>query len=285
LEKQNGDKARRIAIGSSYIGNPIYALHLAEDTTNTKPVVIIQCGIHAREWITPTHCLWLIDQLLHEDPDGPALLDLLSFIIVPVLNVDGYDFTHTSNRLWRKNRQPNSGSTCIGTDLNRNYGYGWSGPGASNNPCSETYYGSGAYSTPEVTAARNLVEKYVSLGTLVSYWDLHAYGSLWMSAWGYTCNSYPIDYDDMDYVMNQATTACRLVNGRQYAYGPICSTIYQASGSSVDFGYGEAGIIHSYTTEVAGSNFTPPTSSIIPLSQEIYAGIKRSCQLFALRKQ
>jgi hypothetical protein len=42
-----------------------------------------------------------------------------------VLNVDGYSFTWTNNRMWRKTRRPNQGSSCIGTDPNRNFPYKW----------------------------------------------------------------------------------------------------------------------------------------------------------------
>jgi len=274
LEQQSNKGHRRFSIGTTYEENPIYALAIGESPTRSKNVVVIQCGIHAREWITPTHCLWIIDQLITSDPDRSKLLADFEFVIVPVLNVDGYDFSFTSNRLWRKNRQPNPGSSCIGTDLNRNYGFGWSGPGASNNPCAETYYGSSAYSGPETAASRDIVNKYNDEGNLVSFWDLHSYSALWMSAWGYTCNQLPKDFTEMNAAMTDATTACRNENGHSYAFGAICRTIYQASGSSVDFGYGVAGIIHSYTTEAWGNNFTPPPSYIVPVGSEIWAGIK-----------
>lgn len=29
--------------------------------------------------------------------------------------------------MWRKNRSPNAGSECVGTDLNRNYDWMWNG--------------------------------------------------------------------------------------------------------------------------------------------------------------
>jgi len=28
-----------------------------------KPVIYINCGIHAREWVTVSTCLWFIDQV------------------------------------------------------------------------------------------------------------------------------------------------------------------------------------------------------------------------------
>jgi len=165
-QQQHPGRAERFSIGTTYEGNQVYALHLGKEQAKQKPKFLIHCGIHAREWITPPTCCWIIDQMLNEDPVGKDLLDDFEFVIVPVLNVDGYDFSHTSNRLWRKNRQPNPGSTCVGTDLNRNFAYGWSGPGASNNPCSETYYGSAAFSGPEVALIRNLLSQYVNDGCL-----------------------------------------------------------------------------------------------------------------------
>jgi len=42
--------------------------------------------------------------------------------------------------MWRKTRTDH-GNVCVGVDPNRNFDAGWSGPGASDSPCSETYYG------------------------------------------------------------------------------------------------------------------------------------------------
>jgi murein tripeptide amidase MpaA len=36
------------------------------------------------------------------------LLDNFDFIICPVINVDGYDYTWNGDRMWRKTRSPNS---------------------------------------------------------------------------------------------------------------------------------------------------------------------------------
>ena len=38
----------------------------------------------------------------------------------------GFIHTHTTDRLWRKNRQPRSHNSCIGTDVNRNWPHYWS---------------------------------------------------------------------------------------------------------------------------------------------------------------
>jgi len=285
LNTKVSDRATLASIGNSHLNVAINSLTIRNPATQNPRTIIIHCGIHAREWITPPHCLWAIDQLTNiNNPDADRLLDTFQFVIIPVFNVDGYIYTHTTDRMWRKNRRPNTGSTCVGTDLNRNYGVGWSGPGASNNPCSETFYGPARFSGPETAHIRDLVDYYIADGSLVSYWDLHAYGAMWMSAYGYTCQL-PPDFTEMNQVMTLATQACYEENGRSYAYGSICNTIYQASGSSVDWAYQgfptRERIVHSYTTEAFGNSFIAPVSQIVPIAREIWAGIVRTADYIA----
>jgi len=240
---------------------------------------VIQCGIHAREWITPATCCWIINELLIDIKNEPLLADFL-WVIIPSLNVDGYDYTHTNNRLWRKNRMPSKNSaTCLGTDLNRNYEYGWSLPGASGDPCSETYYGDEPVSAPASKAIKNLLDGHFMSSTLVIYFDIHAYGALWMSPWGYTTTLPPSgDYSEMSRVMQIATAAVRSVNGRSYTYGPIARVIYQASGGSTDYTYGHLGTVHSYAVETFGSSFTPAPTTIPVIGAEVWAGVNATCR-------
>ena len=45
---------------------------------------------------------------------------------MPVVNPDGYVFSHDYDRMWRKNRKRIRGWTsCQGVDINRNFGYKW----------------------------------------------------------------------------------------------------------------------------------------------------------------
>jgi len=211
--------------------------------------------------------------LLAEDPDRFKLREDFSWIIVPIFNIDGYDVTHTSNRLWRKNRVPNTGSTCIGTDVNRNYGYNFGGPGSSANPCAEDYRGTSAFSSPEAAAERDFLEPYIVSGNLEVYVDIHAYGAYFMSPWGWSTQA-PPDYAAMDLQMRSSVDAIYDVNGRSYVFGPIARVLYFASGGTNDWCYGDGGVVHSYALECFGSNFTPPASWIPTMGREIYAGVK-----------
>ncbi len=99
---------------------------------------------HAREHLTPEMALYtlhlLADSVRRRRRLGRRVTDLVDsrrIWIVPMVNPDGlvYDlggghFGDGAYRGWRKNRQPTPGSSQVGTDLNRNYGYGWTGGGS-----------------------------------------------------------------------------------------------------------------------------------------------------------
>ena len=56
-----------------------------------------------------------------------SLLNTYNFYFIPVMNPDGYNYSWTSERLWRKSRTVIDGSLCFGVDLNRNYDAFWGG--------------------------------------------------------------------------------------------------------------------------------------------------------------
>jgi hypothetical protein len=79
-----------------------------------------------------------------------------------------YEYSHTTDRFWRKTRSRNAvgGNTspqCVGTDPNRNWGYHWGGVGASTDPCEETYRGKGRFSEPETRAVKNFLSARANL--------------------------------------------------------------------------------------------------------------------------
>nr|CAG4649078.1 EOG090X00QE [Scapholeberis mucronata]SVE93443.1 EOG090X00QE [Scapholeberis mucronata] len=113
-----------------------------------KNAIFIDGGIHAREWISPAFTTWLIHELVENYAAHPQYVDNIDWYIMPVINPDGYRYTFALNgdRLWRKNRAPNPGGLCIGTDLNRNFGFHWNEGGSSVVPCIDTYHGGSAFS-------------------------------------------------------------------------------------------------------------------------------------------
>jgi murein tripeptide amidase MpaA len=86
----------------------------------TNPSLFIESNIHAREWITSATATWIINEILRSEDRGA--LAKYNWYIFPVVNPDGFAYTKSTNRMWRKTRKPGN-SICFGADPNRNWGY------------------------------------------------------------------------------------------------------------------------------------------------------------------
>ena len=206
----------RKSIGQTYEGNEIWAFEFG---TGSKRIVF-NGGIHAREWISPAVVSYIGHYLaVSNDADAVNLRSQFTFSVIPVLNPDGYNYTRTHNRMWRKNRQPNTGigAVCTGIDPNRNFGYHWHEGGSSGITCLEDYRGSEPFQAKE---SLHLSEYVKSLPNVVSYIDFHSYSQLWMYPWGFKCD--PSDIANKDKLHQGALLAVQALGsnfGIKYAYG------------------------------------------------------------------
>jgi len=212
---------------------------------------------------------YMLNQILAEYESNQAL-SAFSWTVFPVINPDGYIYTQT-DRMWRKNRRKNN-ALCFGVDTNRNWNNHFNQGGSSTNPCSETYCGPSPFSEPEETALAN----YLGNATNVQgYIDFHSYSQLWMTPWGWTVQK-PVDYNTQIAGANAAVKALTAVYGTQYTTGDIYSTIYEATGSSVDYTYGNVDIKYSYAVELRDQGqygFLLPPNQILPSGKETFAGL------------
>ncbi|XP_040269365.1 carboxypeptidase A2-like [Bufo bufo] len=261
-------------IGHSYEGRPLYVIKFS--TGANRPGIWIDAGIHSREWVTQATALWTAHKLAAEygkDAFVTSLLNNYDVFLLPVTNPDGYAFTHTTNRMWRKTRSIRSGSRCVGVDPNRNWNAGFGGPGASSDPCSDSYFGPKAESEVEVKAVADFIRGHSNIKGFIS---IHSYSQLLMFPYGYKCTK-PADFEELNDVGNAAAMALRSLYGTQYKVGTICSTIYQASGGSIDWTY-DVGIKYSFAFELRDTGrygFLLPANQILPTAQETWLGLKK----------
>lgn len=267
LANQRPDLAERIQIGTSLRNRAMYVIHITgPGDSSDRPDVFIHAGIHAREWITVASVLYLADRLVNDyDSDSyvQRVVDQANWYIMPVMNPDGYAYSWTNNRLWRKNRR-----SSFGVDLNRNYDVNWGGIGSSGNPGSQTYHGSGPFSEPETQVVRDFV---LSLPNFVGYFDVHSYSQLLMWPWGPT-PALPADNEKYEAIGQEMVKLIRDVNGRTYVPGPIYTTIYPVSGGSIDWAYQDTGAF-SLTFELRDTGeagFLLPPNQIIPNAEEVF---------------
>ncbi|XP_038608722.1 carboxypeptidase A4-like [Tachyglossus aculeatus] len=275
MEAECPELVSRNQIGQSFEKRPLYVLKFSTGKAK-RPAIWLNAGIHSREWISHATAIWMARKILSDygrDPSITTLLDTMDIFLIPVANPDGYVYTHTKNRLWRKTRSQIQGSKCVGVDPNRNWNASFSGKGSSDNPCSEIYHGPRPNSEVEV---KSVVDFIKSHGNFKSFIDIHSYSQLLMYPYGYKCSE-PADYAELDKVAKEATGALASLSGTQYHVGPICKTVYQASGNSVDWAY-ENGIKYSFTFELRDTGhygFLLPASQIIPTAEETWLGLKK----------
>eukprot|EP00057_Strongylocentrotus_purpuratus_P032543 XP_787993.2 PREDICTED: carboxypeptidase B [Strongylocentrotus purpuratus] len=269
------------AVSSTHEGKRVRGLKIGKPSENPKPIAYIQGGIHAREWVSPATVMFMTYKLLEaygEDATVTEMFDKLDWYIVPVLNVDGYIYTWTNDRNWRKNRRMAPGNLCVGTDLNRNYDYEWGGQGASPLSCSLKYRGTGPASEIEVVGITDFLTKKNQTANIHLSLDFHSYGQLWLYPWGYTDDTTVLqpDRERQRALGLKAIEAITATHGKTYFVGEVGPYLYPASGGSVDWLYGELGIKYTYAIELRDEDkygFFLPEKEIQPTTEEIYAAI------------
>ncbi|KAI1473138.1 uncharacterized protein F4812DRAFT_454955 [Daldinia caldariorum] len=288
LQKSFPNNSELISSGTSYEGRNIYGLHLWGASGPGKPAVLYHGNVHAREWITSPVVEYITLQLVTGYKNGDSLtsffLDKYDFYIVPIVNPDGFVFSQTSNRLWRKNRQPppeNGNQSCIGRDINRNWEFAWDANplGASTNPCSQSYKGEAPSDTPENQGLDKLVRKLRDGAGIKLYIDWHSYGQYILSPFGYKETLYAPE-------LGKWTKAAGIVSetirdssdaGTTFTFGPSGATLYPTTGAAPDHVYSIGRAEFSYTIELRDTGkfgFVLPPELIRPTAEEQWEGQK-----------
>ena len=275
------DIVSRFSIGQSYEGREMWAVKISDNvaTDEDEPEVLFIGQHHAREHITVEMTLYILHLLADNYGADQQITDLVNsreVYIIFTTNPDGseYDIATGSYRSWRKNRQPNAGSSYIGTDLNRNYGYKWGCcGGSSGSPSSDTYRGASAFSAPETQRIRDFINSRVVGGKqqIKTSITFHSYAKLVLWPYGYTYTDVPGDMtqDDHDVfvAMGQAMAG---TNG----YTPQQSSdLYITDGTTDDWAYGVHKIF-MYTFEMGSTTFYPPGSQIPALTSVNDAAVR-----------
>ncbi|MCH7812571.1 MAG: hypothetical protein IID40_00990 [Planctomycetes bacterium] len=261
--------ASLVDVGTTLEGRTIWGLRITSGGGD-KPAVVYFGAEHAREWVTTTAPTYFATYLLENyggDPTVTDLVDNVEFFLIPVLNVDGFIYTWTDYRLWRKNRRDN-GDGSFGVDLNRNWAEGWGGPGSDSWPDSNIYRGPAPFSEPETQVLRDFFFDHPNVRASL---DIHSYSQLILWPYGYT-PAYPPDQEYYLAVGTELQSLIAAVHGRYYSIGTVYHGIYPASGVSLDWTYAALDLL-SYTFELRPTSGNPgfelPPDQIIPNNQEI----------------
>src|SRR5919197_1366357 len=173
IARDNPQVAKLVKLGTTLQGREILAIKLTQSARDvpdgSRPAVLYSALQHAREWIAGEVdrrlMNWYIDRWRANDKAVKDLLKTTELWFVPVANPDGYEYTFTTERLWRKNLRDNDGdgqiTTADGVNPNRNYPnhFKYDEEGSSAIFSSQTYRGPAPNSEAETKALKGLLDR------------------------------------------------------------------------------------------------------------------------------
>ncbi|KRY39864.1 Carboxypeptidase A2 [Trichinella spiralis] len=288
ISSQHPNWTELISVGYSFEGRELLAIKIGTASSSFW----IDAGIHSREWISVSSAVFIIGQLHKQynlDTNLRRLLsETVSWIILPVFNPDGYQFTWKKDRLWRKSRSKYKMplfKSCIGVDLNRNFDMDFGGSGSSSNPCSNVYHGKYSFSEPETRAVMRYLSKMQD--KIKACISLHSFGQLWLMPYGNKQGHYPTNYREMVKLANGAVKELRTVHRsiykvlkasdlckhrKQKCASHRCSNI--STGVAADWILNATSIKYAFTVELRPETpekggFILPEKDIVPTGEEI----------------
>ena len=289
-------KANASPTGQTTIeGRTVYYVRISDNPDideSNEPETLYQSLIHSREASTVMNQLFFMWYILENYDSDPAIRSLVNnqaLYFIPVFNPDG--FVHNQNiapnggGLQRKNRNISgscgtvSTSDDYGVDLNRNSAYYWGNGGASSDPCSQTFLGSGPFSENETQIMRDFFLQHDFELAL----NHHSFKNAMLHAYAGTTitNPRPDEYSKYNYDMTFYN---------RYAHGPSTSISALNSGNMNDWmlggpagvsangtptGTGSGKQTLSWTPEngssaeagATGSGFWPAPSNYVPIAK------------------
>ena len=186
-------KASLRSIGSSEDGRSIWCLRIGNPSAGRK--IVIDAGIHAREWLNPLMILRKCEEILRLYGDYKSTLNHVCLYVVPMINPDGVSISQSgfgaihSKKLQKQCKKTKSSSrtwkgNARGVNLNFNFPGGWNPKGKSKKPDGITYPGEKAASEKETKAMIRFINGLSGIKGVLNY---HSMGSILY--WNYNVES------------------------------------------------------------------------------------------------
>ncbi|XP_055625797.1 carboxypeptidase B-like [Toxorhynchites rutilus septentrionalis] len=273
LAQSYGNKIEIFSRAISYEGREIQTVRISPDIQRKREkrlCVLIDAGIHAREWITVSVALYVIQQLVERDAINSRLLRNFDWIILPLLNPDGYEYSREHNKMWRKTRRPLGANRCVGVDCNRNFNVSW-GIGTSRF-CSLLYRGERPFSEQETQNLRNIFQRLRP--NCRFYLSLHSYAKAILYPRAYS-RTLPHNWKHQHDVAQAGADAIFRMCGLKYRCGSASSFLkISVGGSSIDYAHDIEKVPFALVMEIASKGFHPAEQNIARICEESWTGIK-----------
>ncbi|KAI6241272.1 ShKT domain-containing protein [Aphelenchoides fujianensis] len=207
---------------------------------------ILQSG---RKEETSGSCGSTLTSKYGRDPNITNYVDQLTFVIIPNLNPDGFEFSRSSTRLASTFTLEVSKAARVTTRAAR-----------SSREAERS-------AKPESRAVRDAILSSRYRGRIDGFVTLHSYSQIWVHSFGHRKDSYPGDVQELYNVGKRAVSALSKLYGTKYLVGSGADVL---SGGSEDWAKQSAGVKFVYLLELRPDE----KKQLIPTAQETWAGIK-----------
>lgn len=248
LADNHPERVEMVNLGRSHEGRPIRGVKLISGPE--RSTIFVEAGISGSDWISTSTANFIVNELLtSEEPQVRNLATAYNWIVVPILNPDGYVYSFDKDRLWRKSRQQLAEGVCVGIDLNRNFGFGWNESVPRYEPCHSNYAGDREVSAPETQSLTQFILENRNSSHIDTYISLNGHSER---------NTFPYDDNNLREYDGQLLRYNPTTQGEYYRFSEGADQQHflvdnpSLSGSSVDWAYAVAGIPNTVTIDLRG---------------------------------
>lgn len=218
IVKKYPGKASLLNLGASEDGRTIWCLRIGNSRAGAK--LVIDAGIHAREWLNPLMVVRKSEEILRQYTEYRPALSRVCVYVVPMINPDGIAISQSgfdairsetlrkickkaksSSRTWKGNAR--------GVNLNFNFPGGWNTEHKSKKPDGMSYPGKKAASEQETKVMMRFINGLSGVKAALNY---HSMGGILY--WNYNVESDAALYE------RQSSLAARVNDFTKYRLMP-----------------------------------------------------------------
>uniref|UniRef100_A0A182SPR7 Peptidase M14 domain-containing protein n=1 Tax=Anopheles maculatus TaxID=74869 RepID=A0A182SPR7_9DIPT len=259
------EKCKLQTLGESSEGRNITAISIFYNKPKT---IILLSNLRAREWVAMTSAIYIIHELIRNVASYPYA-DGFNWLIVPITNPDGYEYSKLHDRKWTRTRSPQGGKN-IGVQIDSNFDIKWNG-GVSDTivkPTGQSYRGPEPFSEPETRAIRELLKSHTNATLVV---DLQAHGPYVLIPWSHTEDTAP-NSALARAVANAGRTAIFQESGQEYEVGIVSDYLPFMYGTCLDYCC-SLGIKVCVSLKQTLFGYVMKTDEIIPFGREAFTAV------------
>ncbi|KAE8888172.1 hypothetical protein PF005_g22214 [Phytophthora fragariae] len=270
-------------VSVTYEGQSIPAFKISttsenDEATSEKKTLYIQALIHAREWQAGAATFYtmasMLDDLRAGDKAATSLFDKFDWYFVPIVNLDGYQYTWEVDRMWRTNRHiVKVNGRDAGVDLNRNWPPNEYFNLDPSDVDEETYPGEYPLSEPSTAGLFDFITSLKSLSGLV---DMHTFGGQVLRPFSNQPGEGAEPFGSRMRALGDSVRKALSTQPDVHYQSETGAYLYKAYGCFDDGMFLQYNLtVPALTIEVEGGDFVSPQSTIRPVGTNIYLGMRQ----------